>query len=117
MLIYSIRAFALYKLKDSVAKYIHFLGMAMLPIGNVALYGSIYITLAVSIERFLGKSTLLRTPTHRSVNIPLAYVEGAKTFKPTKRSIFNQFLTTYQKPFLELNFDVASARLRFIQEN
>ena len=62
MLIYSIRAFALYKLKDSVAKYIHFLGMAMLPIGNVALYGSIYITLAVSIERFLGKSTLITTP-------------------------------------------------------
>ena len=67
MLIYSIRAFALYKLKDSVAKYIHFLGMAMLPIGNVALYGSIYITLAVSIERFLGKSTLINTPGTKSV--------------------------------------------------
>ena len=89
MLIYSIRAFALYKLKDSVAKYIHFLGMAMLPIGNVALYGSIYITLAVSIERFLGKSTLINTPGTKSVvctNVVsfIIFFQNAKTFLRTQ---------------------------------
>jgi hypothetical protein len=32
--------------------------MILYPLGNVALYGSIYLTLAVSIERFLGKFCL-----------------------------------------------------------
>ena len=52
MLIYSIRAYGLYKKGSTV---VHFMFMALFPIGNMALYGSIYITLAVSIERFLGK--------------------------------------------------------------
>ena len=42
----------LYKKGSTV---VHFVFMALYPIGNMALYGSIYITLAVSIERFLGK--------------------------------------------------------------
>ena len=51
MLIYSIRAFGLYK---NGPQFVHYLFMALFPMGNIALYGSIYITLAVSIERFLG---------------------------------------------------------------
>ena len=53
MLTYSIRAYGL--LKEN-GNWINFVFMALFPIGNVALYGSIYITIAVSIERFLGKS-------------------------------------------------------------
>ena len=52
MVIYFIRAYVLYKKGSTV---VHFVFMALYPIGNMALYGSIYITLAVSIERFLGK--------------------------------------------------------------
>ena len=53
MLVYSIRAYKLY-LTES-ANWIHVIFMSMYPIMGTAMYGSIYITLAVSIERYLGK--------------------------------------------------------------
>ena len=52
MIIFSIRAYGLYMKGSTV---VHLVFMALYPISNMALYGSIYITLAVSIERFLGK--------------------------------------------------------------
>ena len=57
MLIYSIRAYGLYK-KGSMM--VQIMGMALFPLGNMALYGSIYITLAVSFERFLGGSQCIK---------------------------------------------------------
>ena len=54
MLIYLIRAYGLYKTGSMI---VQLLGMILLPIGNVSLYGSIYTTLAVSVERFLGKNS------------------------------------------------------------
>ena len=39
---------------QSGASLVHYGFMILYPLGNVALYGSIYLTLAVSIERFLG---------------------------------------------------------------
>lgn len=71
MLIYSIRAFGLYKRGSRI---IHFMFMAMFPIGNVALYGSIYITLAVSIERFLGKILFRPIPPPRPHLYVLEYM-------------------------------------------
>ena len=52
LVLYPIRAYKLYKIGSTV---VHYMFMVLYPLGNMALYGSIYITLAVSIERFLGK--------------------------------------------------------------
>jgi hypothetical protein len=54
-MVYAIRAHSLHL---SGTTLVHFVFMILYPLGNVALYGSIYLTLAVSIERFLGKSQL-----------------------------------------------------------
>ena len=51
-MIYAIRAHSLHLSGEAV---VHYGFMILYPLGNVALYGSIYLTLAVSIERFLGK--------------------------------------------------------------
>ena len=51
-MIYAIRA---HSLQLSGAALVHYGFMILYPLGNVALYGSIYLTLAVSIERFLGE--------------------------------------------------------------
>lgn len=53
LMIYAIRAHALHLTGTSI---IHFCFLALYPMGNLALYGSTYLTLAVSIERFLGSS-------------------------------------------------------------
>ena len=51
-MIYAIRAHSLHLSGEAV---VHYGFMILYPLGNVALYGSIYLTLAVSIERFLGE--------------------------------------------------------------
>ncbi len=57
LLIYAIRAHALH-LEGS--PFVGYMGLVLIPLANVALYGSIYVTLAVSIERFLGKKAMER---------------------------------------------------------
>jgi hypothetical protein len=51
-MIYAIRAHSLHLSGEAL---VHYGFVILYPLGNVALYGSIYLTLAVSIERFLGK--------------------------------------------------------------
>jgi len=55
-MIYAIRAHALHLTGNSI---VHYFFLAVYPMGNLALYGSTYLTLAVSIERFFGLSFLL----------------------------------------------------------
>ena len=52
LLVYAIRAHELHLKGEHL---VHTLFSILYPLGSIALYGSIYITMAVSIERFLGK--------------------------------------------------------------
>ena len=64
-MIYPTRAFGWYKPGSQFNQFIHYLFMALFPIANIALCGSIYITAAVSIERFLGVVYPIRSRTRR----------------------------------------------------
>ena len=65
IMIYPTRAFGWYKPGSQFNQFIHYLFMALFPIANIALCGSIYITAAVSIERFLGVVYPIRSRTRR----------------------------------------------------
>ena len=64
-MIYPTRAFGWYKAGSQFNQFIHYLFMVLFPIANIALCGSIYITAAVSIERFLGVVYPIRSRTRR----------------------------------------------------
>ncbi|XP_040563388.1 FMRFamide receptor [Lepeophtheirus salmonis] len=60
MLIYVFRAHRLYLISSSVIPYLF---LIFYPSGNIALYGSIYTTLAISIERYRGITSPIRSRT------------------------------------------------------
>ena len=64
-MIYSMRAFGLYKVGVRFNQAVNYLFMALFPIANIALCGSIFNTVAISIERYLGIVYPLKTRSYR----------------------------------------------------